>query len=281
MVNLNLFTLLLSHNDQLKLTRIQMFNSYFSENMLRNLVPRSNTLLKYVQGQQFMTGIFHLHSSSLQSGTHDYEAVDVVLPANRHKDITQNKQILNKACLESGAVVRWKKDDGEMVLDEDPVLVVGRPFQIKAATDVLLSGSIENKDELEKYDKRLIWQGYKRNFKGQFPPENPRRTCIRCAGHRISGNPCPLCQMQLKSNYNVHFTDVQILEQFICPHTWEVLSHKVTGICRKQHRQIEAAVKKARDYGYLPLTLPLHSKETGKHTPAGVPTDKKIKVKMH
>ena len=248
--------------------------------MLRHLVVRNADLLKLSQRNLLSTGIFNFHSSAVQNGTHDYEAVDVLLPANRHKDVVQNQNILQKACAESGAVVRWKKIEGEMVLDEDPVLVVGRPFQIKAATDVLLNGSVESKDDL-KHGERFIWQGYSRNFKGQFPPERPRRTCIRCAGHRISGNPCPLCQVQLKSNYKVHFTDIQILEQFICPHTWEILSHKVTGVCRKQYREVEAAIKKAREHGYLPFTLPLHSKEREKHTPAGIPTDKKIKVKMH
>jgi len=247
--------------------------------MLRSILGKRNLLKIYQPCYIFETCQIHLTSNS--GGTHDYEAVDVVLPANRHKAATSDKNILQQARSVSGAVVRWKKVDGEMLLDEDPVVVIGRPFQVKAATDVLLDRSVDNPEEIAIKDSKFIWYGYKRNFKGQFPPENPRRTCIRCGGNRISGNPCPLCQLQLKSNYNVHFTDIELLQQFICPHTWQILSPKVTGICRKQHRQIEAAIYKARDHGYIPFTLPLHSKEPTKHKPAGVPTDKKIKVKMH
>ena len=247
--------------------------------MLRNLITKNQQLLLKPSQFQLLKPVFNLHTTSIKSGTHDYEAVDVLLNAKRHKEATGNESILKQAASQSGAVVRWKKVEGEMLLDEDPVLVVGRPFQIKAATDVLLNGAVEDTENLDSQDERLVWHGYKRNFKGQFPPEKPRKMCIRNAGNRVSGNPCPLCQIKLKSDYNVHFTDIQLLEQFICPHTAEILSPKVTGICKKQHLQVEAAIKKARNFGYLPFTLPLHSKEQGKHKPAGVPTDKKIKVK--
>ena len=165
-------------------------------------------------------------------------------------------------------------------------LVVGTSPQRKSAIE-LLQAVIDGRDTptMEKAsqfkDEKLVWHGYKRNYKGQYAPLKPRRKCIRCGGKLLSGNPCPLCQMKINSNYDVYYTDINILKQFICPHTWNILDPYVTNICRQQHRAVEAAIIKARKFGYIPFTLPLHSDEPRKHAPAGVPTDRKIKVKMH
>ena len=47
----------------------------------------------------------------------------------------------------------------------------------------MLNGAVEDTENLDSQDERLVWHGYKRNFKGQFPPEKPRKMCIRNGGN--------------------------------------------------------------------------------------------------
>jgi len=180
-------------------------------------------------------------------------------------------------------------DVGEHQLENDCVdessklLLVGQVNRIKLATTYLNAyfnnEEIPSKRKFEAEDYSLIWHGYRRNFKGQFAPKKPRKKCIRY--DRVTGNPCPMCQMKIEDEYEPHFTDIEILQHFICPHTWNILDTTVTGLCRVQHQKIVGAIEKARLYGLLPFTLPLPSDEPVKHEPCGVPTDRKIKVKMH
>lgn len=222
----------------------------------------------------------YLHVSVKKVGTHDYDAIDYAVPANSMQDFIRSPSILNEIRKNTGAVVRHKD------LDESNLLIVGSTMQVKIATQqikAIIDGTTPPKSEdmFSEQNKKLIWHGYKRNFKGQYPPAKPRKKCIRCGGKMISGNPCPLCQLKLKSNYDIHYTDVEILNQFICPHTWNILDPFITGVCKRQQAIVEAAIAKACLYGLLPFTLPLPSDEPTKHKPAGVPTDRRIKVKMH
>lgn len=236
----------------------------------------------------FVSTYHKIHTSPLFLGTHDYEAVKVTLPQEKLQEISSNLNVFKQLSRKTGVVARWVNTDGNILLDGDSeqVLLVGASRQVKRAMEILQRTGDKEQDQIKEGNTsapntKLIWHGYKRNFKGQYPPEKPRRQCIRCGGKMISGNPCPLCQLQMSSDYNIHYTDTELLKQFICPYTWNLLDPSITGLCRKQHRLVEAAVKKSRLHGLLPFTLPLPSKEVKKHTPAGVPTDRKIKVKMH
>jgi len=245
--------------------------------------------------------LFHV-SSSVMGTTHSIEVQTYPIDPEKFDKLVKDDPIPNIRKI-TGSVVRLrdkvddkvdkvddevdievdKVDDDEDVGQSKELLLVGHGNRLKAVHNHL-NAYFADEDPPEKFrfmpaDFRLIWQGYRRNFKGQFPPKKPRKKCIRY--DRVLGNPCPLCQLKIESDYDPHFTDIEILEQFISPHTWEMLDHTTTGLCKKQQDGVVAAIAKARLHGYMPFTLPLPSDEPRKHEPAGVPTDRKIKYKIN
>ncbi|XP_017081374.1 28S ribosomal protein S18b, mitochondrial [Drosophila eugracilis] len=102
------------------------------------------------------------------------------------------------------------------------------------------------------YGKDPVWTQYRRNHKGMYAPRKTRKMCIR--QNRIStGNPCPIC----RDEYLVlDYRNTELLEQFISPHSGEVLSYSKTGLCQKSHLQLRVAVQQARDSGYLTYDVP-------------------------
>lgn len=97
-----------------------------------------------------------------------------------------------------------------------------------------------------------VWVLYRRNHKGQIPPKKTRKTCIR--GGQIScGNPCPICRDEYLV-LNEH--NIDLLKQFICPHTGSVLSYTKTGLCQKTHQQLLVSIKRAYDLGLISFDLP-------------------------
>ena len=206
-----------------------------------------------------------LSSSNFRPATHDYSAVKFAFPSNFMLDengIKAVKQIRKN----TGAVVRVLENQEENNLETESnssILLVGNSFQINKATEQiksLVEGHMPKLEVNKRSDIKLIWHGYKRNYKGQFAPLKPRKKCIRCGGKMLSGNPCPLCQLKINNDYDIQYTDVELLSQFVCP---------------------EAAIIKARHYGLMPFTVPFPMNECQKHKPAGVPTDVTIKVKTH
>lgn len=68
------------------------------------------------------------------------------------------------------------------------------------------------------YGNRKVWELYRRVHKGQLPKSKTRETCIR-AGVVATGSPCPIC----RDEYLVlDFRNLELLKQFISPHTGEV-----------------------------------------------------------
>ncbi|XP_073824448.1 mitochondrial ribosomal protein S18B [Musca autumnalis] len=102
------------------------------------------------------------------------------------------------------------------------------------------------------YGKQLVWEQYRRNHKGPFPPRKTRKTCVR-QGMISTGNPCPIC----RDEYLVlDHRNIELLKQFISPQTGQVLSYTKTGLCQKKHLQLLVAVERARDYGLLTFDVP-------------------------
>ncbi|CAG0884927.1 unnamed protein product [Darwinula stevensoni] len=80
----------------------------------------------------------------------------------------------------------------------------------------------------ETYGDHLVWQLYRRNFKGQFPPKRTRQTCIR-KGVIATGNPCPIC----RDEYLVlDYRNIKLLHQFLCPHTGQILRYSTEPLGR-------------------------------------------------
>lgn len=106
--------------------------------------------------------------------------------------------------------------------------------------------------------EKPIWAYYRRNFKGQKPPMKTRKKCIRGKGESqiVSGNPCPICRLYLAGEYKLNHKDVDLLSQFISPHTGEVFEASKTGVCRYQQENLVTAIQTSKDYGLLPYSIP-------------------------
>ena len=223
------------------------------------------------------------------SSSHDFNSVEFPVPKEKLDNILgQNRQNLDRIQAISGAVVRLKQEQSADA-DTKTFRISGSAHQIKHTLS-LLKSAVEGKPmarghvgKAVKTENEPIWKGYRRNFKGQYAPSRTRKTCIRWKsnGREVSGNPCPICKIIVEKEFEQNYLDTKFLEQFICQHTWNVLPATTTGLCRKQQKILEDNIQKARDYGLLPFTLPLPSDEVKPHKPAGVPTDRKISVKMH
>lgn len=124
-----------------------------------------------------------------------------------------------------------------------------RTKQIPVETSIRYLNSSAYK---QTYGDHLVWEQYRRNHKGPFPPRKTRKTCIR-HGMITTGNPCPIC----RDEYLVlDHRNIELLKQFISPQTGQVLSYSKTGLCQKKHLQLMVAVERAWDYGLLTFDVP-------------------------
>merc|ERR1712012_982452 len=97
-----------------------------------------------------------------------------------------------------------------------------------------------------------VWVPYRRNHKGQLAPQKTRKTCIR-AGVVTTGNPCPICR---DNHLAIHPKNLDLMKQFIDPNTGDLISYSKTGVCQKQHRELQIALLQAWDLGLLEKPLP-------------------------
>ncbi|KAG8332061.1 structural constituent of ribosome [Homalodisca vitripennis] len=97
-----------------------------------------------------------------------------------------------------------------------------------------------------------VWKQYRRNHLGQIPPRKTRKRCIR-QDMISTGNPCPIC----RDEYLVlHPKNIELLKQFISPHTGAILSYQLTGLCQRRHIELEVAIMQAKDMGLITFDLP-------------------------
>ncbi|KAJ9595969.1 hypothetical protein L9F63_012862, partial [Diploptera punctata] len=102
------------------------------------------------------------------------------------------------------------------------------------------------------YGNNPVWTQYRRNHKGAFPPKKTRKTCIR-GGAISTGSPCPIC----RDEYLVlDHQNVDLLKQFVSPHTGAVLQPIKTGLCQMRQKQLLVALERAKDYGYITFDVP-------------------------
>ena len=115
------------------------------------------------------------HNSGLSLKTHDYDAMDYTLPAQKFQDFVKNPESLAIMRKKSGAVIRRKFSNDIEVLEENSanLLIVGSSYQIRKAVEQLQSivnGADITKDDIvvhKELPNKLVWHGYKRNYKGQ------------------------------------------------------------------------------------------------------------------
>jgi len=113
------------------------------------------------------------------------------------------------------------------------------------------------------YGDQPVWVSYRRNHKGHIPPSKTRRKCIR-GGQLATGNPCPLC----RDEYLVlDHRNPALLRQFVSEWTGGVLEPAKTGVCQVQHRNLLAAMHKAKEYGTLTSDVPFREYDYDEYRP--------------
>ncbi|CAH3111867.1 unnamed protein product [Porites lobata] len=80
---------------------------------------------------------------------------------------------------------------------------------------------------------------------------------------------CPICSRDITFTYK----DVLFLSQFMSPRGY-ILNRRETGVCRKQQRKLEKAIKISQRLGLLPKLAPALQKELAERKLA----EKKMKV---
>ncbi|XP_037812832.1 28S ribosomal protein S18b, mitochondrial [Lucilia sericata] len=142
-----------------------------------------------------------------------------------------------------------QQEQRELTEQEQKLLRKDRSRKIPVETSIRYLKSDAYK---QTYGAQFVWEQYRRNHKGLFPPRKTRKTCIR-KDTITTGNPCPIC----RDEYLVlDHRNIELLKQFISPHSGEVLSYTKTGLCQKKHLQLLVAVERAKDYGLLTFDVP-------------------------
>ncbi|XP_020492626.1 28S ribosomal protein S18c, mitochondrial [Labrus bergylta] len=71
--------------------------------------------------------------------------------------------------------------------------------------------------------------------KMENPYKDPQKGCILC-------------------NVTVDFKNVQLLSQFISPHTGRIYGRHLTGLCGRKQKEVSKAIKKAHSMGFMSVT---------------------------
>ncbi|XP_050412446.1 28S ribosomal protein S18b, mitochondrial [Patella vulgata] len=144
--------------------------------------------------------------------------------------------------------VRRLQDEDEETEGSAPVSEKQKRFEVDHETSIQY---LDSKAYKQCYGEDPVWKLYRRNFKGQLAPKT-RKTCIR-ANVISTGNPCPVCR---DDHLLVDYRNVKLLNQFISPHTGQVLDSMDTGVCQTQQKKLILEIFRARDYGYLEDSVP-------------------------
>jgi len=100
-------------------------------------------------------------------------------------------------------------------------------------------------------DDEKVWFSYFRSQKGPRESQMAREACFNPA--KTSLNACPLHRdYQLL----VHYKNLPLLKQFMCPTMGNIMSPLRTGICLQAHLELEVALTLAWQKGYL--LQPIH-----------------------
>ncbi|XP_037082586.1 28S ribosomal protein S18b, mitochondrial-like [Pollicipes pollicipes] len=113
------------------------------------------------------------------------------------------------------------------------------------------------------YGDQPVWRSYRRNHKGHIPPRKTRRTCVR-GGEVSTGNPCPVC----RDEYLVlDYRNTALLKQFVSDFNGAVLDFSRTGLCQVKHRELLAAMHKAKEYGTISFDVPFRVYDYDEYRP--------------
>lgn len=173
------------------------------------------------------------------------------------------KQVLIKPHLSKAistfSILKQKASEDQPVLEYRDI-TKDRTEKIPVETSIKYLKSVAFK---KTYECQPVWVLYRRNHKGMYPPRKTRKTCIR-GGQISTGNPCPIC----RDEYLVlHEENIDLLKQFICPHTGSILSYAKTGLCQKKHQDLIVAIKRAHDRGLITFDVPFRQYDYSEFLP--------------
>ncbi|XP_024154682.1 28S ribosomal protein S18c, mitochondrial [Oryzias melastigma] len=109
------------------------------------------------------------------------------------------------------------------------MLLLGRLQRLKAVFTLRVNPGVRtvSLDGVQQGDDALV--------KMENPYLQPPRGCILC-------------------NVNVDYKNIQLLSQFISPHSGRIYGRHLTGLCGRKQREVTKAIKKAQALGFMPVT---------------------------
>ncbi|CAG0916032.1 unnamed protein product [Notodromas monacha] len=132
------------------------------------------------------------------------------------------------------------------------------------------------------YGEKAVWELYRRNFK-EFNAlkffllnyvNRPQLVLLRVfvqtsdfdkRQNRMStGNPCPICRDEYLV---VHPLNMDLLKQFVCEHTGELLDTKKTSVCQLQQKNLMVALMQARNMGLISFDIPFREYDYNEYRP--------------
>ncbi|XP_022085074.1 28S ribosomal protein S18b, mitochondrial-like isoform X2 [Acanthaster planci] len=143
----------------------------------------------------------------------------------------------------------------ETISHGDSLDTAGKQEELSDADIAAGIAYLQSEEYIERYGERPVFANYRRNHKGRVPPKRTRLMCVRGKGEkrRVAGNPCPVCRDE---NLLLHYQNVKLLQQFICPHSGLIYSDARTGVCQKQYKKLRKTIAEARAHGLIPYTVP-------------------------
>lgn len=174
--------------------------------------------------------------------------VRYLLPINTDSSCYRGFKSWSPLFSEESAVVESNEEETKPVIDPRK----DRTKVIPVETSLRYMKSAAYKTT---YGDEPVWVKYRRNFKGQFIPKRTRETCI-IKGMIANGSPCPIC----RDEYLVlDYRNVDLLKQFIDPHTGQVYDSRKIHLCQKRLLQLDVALKKAKFYGLITYQVPFRN----------------------
>ncbi|MBN3283242.1 RT18C protein, partial [Polyodon spathula] len=73
-------------------------------------------------------------------------------------------------------------------------------------------------------------------IKMENPYKEPPKRCILCG-------------------VTVDYKNIQLLSQFVSPHTGRIYGRHITGLCGKKQKEVSKAIKRAHHMGFMPVTM--------------------------
>ncbi|XP_061553987.1 28S ribosomal protein S18c, mitochondrial [Phycodurus eques] len=96
-----------------------------------------------------------------------------------------------------------------------------------ASRSASASSDLQTQKHEHKHDQMLV--------KMENPYKEPQKGCVLC-------------------NVTVDFKNIQLLSQFISPHTGRIYGRHITGLCGRKQKEISKAIKKAHAMGFMSVT---------------------------